>query len=145
MTSFFKAIFIELQRDPHVYPTGNLIEFRPNASTNAMDGIECKRAGDTAVKAKIILFPDYVPDRFKVSKELSSLIGVEEESKNTIILYLWKYIKVLSFFLPMVEHHLFLSLQKKLYKLQSTEDRRKIKCDEHMKKVCLYSLLLCIL
>jgi SWI/SNF-related matrix-associated actin-dependent regulator of chromatin subfamily D len=94
MTSFFKSIFVQLERDSEIYPYGNLIEWH-KSNLVASDGLEIKRLGDENVEAKILLYLDHTPEKYNLSSELSSLLSINNpESKQSIILALWQYIKI---------------------------------------------------
>ncbi|ORX48588.1 hypothetical protein DM01DRAFT_1338648 [Hesseltinella vesiculosa] len=109
-TSFFRSIVVELDRDPNLYPEGNVIEWHKQADAAEHDGVEIKRTGDTNVNCRIILDLDYNPQKFKVSEALSQVIHTKLDTRPQIIMELWNYIK----------HH----------KLQDNEDKRVIHCDE---------------
>lgn len=104
-TSFFKSILIELDN-------GELIEWRKQASSTESDGIEVKRKGDKDVHARIILVPDYTPQKYKLATGLSELTGLRLATKPQIVTELWGYIK---------EHH-----------CQDPHDKRIIHCDNKM-------------
>ncbi|CAO3630626.1 unnamed protein product [Cunninghamella echinulata] len=108
-TSFFRSIVIELDRDPSLYPEGNIIEWHKQPDATEYDGIEIKRNGDMNVNARIILEPEYNPQKFKLSEPLSHLINLKLDTKPRIIMELWNYIKN--------------------NKLQDNEDKRLVHCD----------------
>ncbi|CAG8517920.1 18231_t:CDS:10 [Acaulospora morrowiae] len=90
---FFKAIIVELDRDPELYPEGNLIEWNKIPDSEEVDGFEIKRKGDVNLKAKIYLNIDQQPARYKLSPELSEILDLKEETKSGIIMTLWQYVK----------------------------------------------------
>ncbi|CAG8516225.1 20078_t:CDS:2, partial [Racocetra persica] len=90
---FFKSIIVELDRDPEMYPEGNLIEWNKTSDADDVDGFEIKRKGDSNLKAKIFLNLDQQPPRYKLSPELESILDIQEETKPGIIMALWQYIK----------------------------------------------------
>ncbi|RCH93365.1 SWI SNF- matrix-associated actin-dependent regulator of chromatin sub D [Rhizopus azygosporus] len=112
-TSFFKSIIVEL--DPEKYPEGNLIEWRKQPSSVESDGIEVKRKGDTNVNVRIILVPDYTPQKFKLTPALSELTGLKLATKSHIVSELWNYIK--------------------LHNCQDAKDKRIIHCDKKMQAI----------
>ncbi|KAI7871021.1 SWI/SNF and RSC complex subunit Ssr3 [Spinellus fusiger] len=111
-TSFFRSITVELDRDPNLYPEGNIIGWHKQANAVDFDGIEVKRKGDMNVNARIVLDPEYNPHKFKLSPLLSDMLDMKLETKPQIIMGLWNYVK----------HH----------KLQDAEDKRVIHCDAKM-------------
>lgn len=64
------------------------------AGSTPMDGFEIKRQGDRDTRVKIILRVDHRPERYKLSAELSSLLGMDLETRPRIISALWQYVKL---------------------------------------------------
>ncbi|CAO3630561.1 unnamed protein product [Mucor hiemalis] len=114
-TSFFKSIIVELNRNPEMFPEGNIIEWHKQASANDTDGVEIKRKGDVNVNARIILVPNYIPEKYKVGPGLSDLITVKLATKPNIITEMWNYIKQ--------------------NQLQDEHDKRIIKCDDKLSQL----------
>ncbi|KAI9469002.1 MAG: hypothetical protein EXX96DRAFT_492611 [Benjaminiella poitrasii] len=114
-TSFFKSIIVELDRDPEMFPEGNIIEWHKQASSFDSDGIEIKRKGEANVNARIILVPDYSPQKHKVNTPLAELINVKLASKPQIITELCNYIK--------------------LHKLFDEQDKRIAKSDDKLARL----------
>ncbi|KAI8365192.1 uncharacterized protein BYT42DRAFT_505765, partial [Radiomyces spectabilis] len=114
-TSFFRSIVVDLERDPAVYPEGNVIEWHKQPGNADHDGIEIKRKGDTSVKARIILELDYNPPTFKLAPALASLLDMKQDIKPNIVMAIWDYVK----------HH----------KLQDAEDKRIIHCDQRLMQI----------
>ncbi|KAI8639262.1 hypothetical protein BD408DRAFT_435288 [Parasitella parasitica] len=111
-TSFFKSIIVELDRDPEVFPEGNITEWHKQANSLDADGVELKRKGDVDVNARIILVPDFNPQKYKLSAALSGIISPPLATKPHIITELWNYIK--------------------LHQLHDKQDKRVIQCDEKL-------------
>lgn len=61
------------------------------------DGIELKRKGDVDVNARIILVPDFNPQKYKASPALSEIISPQLAPKPQIINEIWNYVKVSHF------------------------------------------------
>ena len=61
---------------------------------DAMDGFEVKRKGNEELNCKLLLFLDYVPERFRLSPALSSILSLHTETRPRIIMTLWQYIKL---------------------------------------------------
>ena len=59
----------------------------------ALDGFEIKRTGTEPVKAKIVLYPLYVPERYSLSPPLAQLLDIQEETRAGVLSALWAYIK----------------------------------------------------
>ena len=114
-SSFVSRVIVELQRDPEVFPQGNLIEWRRPVDFADTDGFEVKRAGDAEVKCRIHLFLDHRPVKYALQGGLAELLGMQIESRPTILMALWQYIKT--------------------NRLQSAEDRMVIKLDAPLQKV----------
>lgn len=122
-SNLIKSCVVEFQRDANLYPdetlgASNLVEWhRPSPSVApqppvpgtggstatenplihsaepALDGFEIKRMGTEPVKAKIVLYPLYVPERYSVSPPLAQLLDVQEETRAGVLSALWGYIK----------------------------------------------------
>ncbi|KAI9310692.1 SWI/SNF and RSC complex subunit Ssr3 [Dichotomocladium elegans] len=114
-TSFFRTILVEFDRDPKVYPEGNLVEWRKQANAPEHDGIEINRKGDTNVNARIILDPEYIPQKYKLSPLLSELLDMKLDTKPQIVMALWNYIKK--------------------HSLQDAEGRGIVHCDEKLQQL----------
>ncbi|KAI8836355.1 hypothetical protein BC829DRAFT_405721 [Chytridium lagenaria] len=82
-STFVKAIVVQLDRDPALYPEGNYIEFRKSFGSPEFDGVEIKRRGDSDN-----------PEKFMLSDSLKELLGVSVDTKANIIMALWQYIKI---------------------------------------------------
>lgn len=121
MTSFFRSVIIELDRDPNLYPEGNIIEWQKQLNTPDFDMIEIKRKGDMNVKCKIILNLDSNPQKFKLSPALADLLDVKMETKPHIVMGIWNYCKN--------------------HKLQDVEDKRLIRCDNRLAQIFGYPQL----
>ncbi|KAJ3051187.1 SWI SNF, matrix associated, actin dependent regulator of chromatin, sub d, member 3 [Rhizophlyctis rosea] len=114
-SSFLKSIHVDLQRDPNLYPEPNLIEWHKQPGLPECDGFEIKRRGDSEVKAKILLTIDYTPEKYKLSAELGKLLDIHTDTQTNVIMALWQYVK--------------------LHKLQDSEDKKFINCDEPLLRV----------
>jgi SWI/SNF-related matrix-associated actin-dependent regulator of chromatin subfamily D len=80
-----------------------------------MDGLEVKRRGDQNVDLKIMLFLDTLPEKHKLSPQLSKLLDMHTETLSSVIMALWQYIKS--------------------NRLQDADDRRIIICDEKLQQI----------
>ncbi|GAA5809991.1 hypothetical protein MFLAVUS_003406 [Mucor flavus] len=121
LTSFFRSVIVELDRDPNLFPEGNLIEWQKQPNTPDFDVIEIKRKGDMNVKSKIILNLDSNPQKFKLSPALADLLDVKMETKPHIVMGIWNYCKN--------------------HKLQDIEDKRVIRCDNRLAQIFGYPQL----
>lgn len=115
---FVKSVLVELKRDDAGSgPDSNIIEWHKQPGAAECDGFEIKRQGDTDTPCKIFIHLANNPEKFKLAPELSRLLDIHTDTKANIINALWQYIK--------------------MNKLQDTEDRRMINCDEDMTKVSI--------
>lgn len=89
---------MELDRDGSLYPEGNLIEWRKTTNFADVDGLEIKRRGDCDVNARISILLDHIPEKYKVSPVLQSLLDLKTATRGEIVTAMWQYIKV-SFFI----------------------------------------------
>ncbi|KAI9259356.1 SWIB/MDM2 domain-containing protein [Sporodiniella umbellata] len=119
MTSFFRSISVELDRDPNTYPEGNLIEWQkqPNTTTD-YDMIEIKRKGDMNVNCRISLYLEHNPQKYKLSPILADLLDTQLDTKLQIVMGIWSYCKA--------------------HKLQDHEDKRIIRCDPRLTQIFGY-------
>ena len=85
---------VELDRDPTLYPDGNIVEVRhehiygfkahdtysalsqwhQNPSHPALDGFTIRRTGDTPTKVRLILHLQQYPEQFRVLPELGEIL-----------------------------------------------------------------------
>ena len=120
-SNLIRSCVVEFVRDPNLYPDGgqgDVVEWhRPapsvapqppvpgtggstatehpliHSAEPALDGFEIKRTGSVPVKAKIVLYPLYVPERYSVAQPLAQLLDVQEETRAGVLNALWGYIK----------------------------------------------------
>ncbi|KAF1804832.1 hypothetical protein FB192DRAFT_1274326 [Mucor lusitanicus] len=111
-TSFFKTIIVELDRDPEAFPEGNITEWHKQANAMDTDGVELKRKGDVDVNARIILVPDFNPQKYKLSPALAEIVSPPLAAKPHILNELWNYVK--------------------LHQLHDKQDKRVIQCDDKL-------------
>ncbi|KAI8364315.1 BAF60b [Choanephora cucurbitarum] len=121
LTSFFRSIVIELDRDLNMYPEGNLIEWQKQPNAADFDVIQIKRKGDMDVKVKLAFHLDHNPQKFKLSPPLADLLDVKVETKPQIVMGIWNYCKY--------------------HKLQDAEDKRLIRCDPRLAQIFGYPQL----
>ncbi|KAI8582513.1 hypothetical protein K450DRAFT_227510 [Umbelopsis ramanniana AG] len=114
-TSFFRSIVVKLDRDPNMYPEGNIIEWHKQPGNTDDDGVEIKRKGDTTVNARLLLEMDYNPPKFKLSPVLSEMLDMKLETQPQIMIGIWKYIQ--------------------LNKLQGADDKRLVQCDQKLQQL----------
>ncbi|KAI8971942.1 hypothetical protein BDF20DRAFT_824588, partial [Mycotypha africana] len=112
LTSFFRAITVELDRDINLYPEGNIVEWQKQPNSPDFDTIEIKRKGDINVNAKITIHLDSNPQKFKLSPALADLLDIRVGTKPEIVMGIWNYCKN--------------------HKLQDAEDKRLIRCDNRL-------------
>lgn len=87
----FSRIVVEL--DKEIYPKNNIIEWKRSDHDVASDGFEVSRAGSQEFTAKIYLFVDHKPTRYRLSAELSRLIGTQYETRPGVFSSIWQYVK----------------------------------------------------
>ncbi|KAG6336738.1 hypothetical protein ID866_2343 [Astraeus odoratus] len=109
-------MIVELDRDPNLYPEGNIIEWpRAQGVRPVLDGFTIKRTGDQPTRIRVIVHLEQNPEQYKVSPELGNMLGIKEESRIGIIQALWNYIKING--------------------LQDKTDRRRIKADDSLRPI----------
>ncbi|KAF5369594.1 hypothetical protein D9758_002651 [Tetrapyrgos nigripes] len=95
-STFIKRMIIEMDRDVNLYPENNIVEWpRATGMQNpALDGFTVKRTGDTPTNIRVVIYLDHYPEQYGVSDELSSVLGIKEDSRIGVIQALWNYIKI---------------------------------------------------
>ncbi|KAI9034464.1 hypothetical protein DFJ74DRAFT_649611 [Hyaloraphidium curvatum] len=122
-TSFVKSIVVEIQRDQSLYAESSFVEWRKDQlsmagqhGANLADGFEIRRKGDEPVDVRILIVPDYNPERFKVNPALARILSINgPETRAGLVNKLWQYIK--------------------MQKLLDTEDKRMINLDTELQQV----------
>ncbi|KAG6850381.1 hypothetical protein H0H93_013936 [Arthromyces matolae] len=114
-STLIKRMIIEMDRDPSLYPEGNIVEWpqAPGHSNPALDGFTVRRTGDAPTKLRVILYLEHYPEQYKVVGDLSNILGIKSESRIGAIQALWNYIKVQG--------------------LQDKTDRRMIRADDQLR------------
>lgn len=126
LSHFFKSITVELDKPASsgvadlatinwtkpAIPSG-AVSLPPSAD---FDSLEFSRAAEVNLNATISLVRDENPERFKLSKELASILDTDEEARGGIVVGIWEYIKAME--------------------LQENEEKRAVRCDDRLKAVC---------
>ncbi|KAJ3090497.1 SWI SNF, matrix associated, actin dependent regulator of chromatin, sub d, member 1 [Quaeritorhiza haematococci] len=114
-STLVKSVYVELQRDPALYPDGNFIEWHKDPNSGEFDGIEIKRKGDCDTPVKIFMQLDYTPEKYKLSPDLAKLLDIHTDTKANIVMAIWQYVKT--------------------HKLQDADDKRVISCDDQLARI----------
>ncbi|KAH7882708.1 hypothetical protein F5I97DRAFT_1939301 [Phlebopus sp. FC_14] len=115
-STFIKRMVVELDRDPNLYPDGNIVEWpRPQGVQPPLDGFTVRRTGDQPTRIRIIMYLEQTPEQYKVGPELADVLAIKEESRIGVIQALWNYIKING--------------------LQDKVDRRKVKADDYLRPI----------
>ncbi|KAH0834162.1 SWI/SNF complex 60 kDa subunit [Lanmaoa asiatica] len=131
-STFIKRMIVELDRDPHLYPDGNIVEWpRSQGAQSPLDGFTVRRTGDQPTRVRILMHLEQTPEQYKVSPDLGKsivfpfaashagpsayVLGIKEESRIGVIQALWNYIK--------------------LNGLQDKVDRRRIRADDYLRPI----------
>lgn len=115
-STLIKRMIIELDRDPTLYPDGNVVEW-PRGPTiqQPLDGFTVRRTGDQPTKVRLIIYLEQTPEQYKVAPDLGNILGIKEESRIGIIQAMWNYIKI--------------------HGLQDKTDRRRIRADDYLRPI----------
>lgn len=129
LSSFFKAITVDFDRNPLLQPDGyDRIEWRkpvaspqnPNVDATApessFDCLEFERKSDENINITINLVRDEKPERFKLSPQLEEVLDTQEEEMASVVQGIWEYCRAMG--------------------LQEDEEKRSIVCDDLLKRVC---------
>ncbi|KAH6597425.1 hypothetical protein BASA61_003162 [Batrachochytrium salamandrivorans] len=114
-SALIKKVIVELQRDPATYPTDNVIEWNKSAGLAEIDGFEIKGKGNANFPVRVLLYVDTHIEKFKLAPALAKLLDLHTDTLANIITAFWQYVK--------------------LNRLQETEDRRFVCCDESMQQI----------
>ncbi|KAF9235929.1 BAR-domain-containing protein [Melanogaster broomeanus] len=134
-STFIKRMIVDLDRDPTLYPDGNIVEWpRPQGVHPPLDGFTIRRTGDQPTRVRIIIHLEQSPEQYKLSPELgktrvtfvlavqlpdrgatANILGIKEESRIGVVQALWNYIKING--------------------LQDKVDRRKIRPDDYLRPI----------
>ncbi|KAG2133791.1 SWI/SNF complex 60 kDa subunit [Suillus bovinus] len=115
-STLIKRMIVELDRDPTLYPDGNVVEW-PRGPTiqQPLDGFTVRRTGDQPTKVRLIIYLEQTPEQYKVAPDLGNVLGIKEESRVGIIQAMWNYIKI--------------------HGLQDKTDRRRIRADDYLRPI----------
>ncbi|RDB17579.1 SWI/SNF and RSC complexes subunit ssr3 [Hypsizygus marmoreus] len=116
-STMIKRMVIELDRDPMVYPEGNIVEWprAPGHHNPAVDGFSVRRTGDTPTKVRVVMYLEHFPEQYKIVGDLGNVLGIKEDSRIGVIQALWSYVKIQG--------------------LQDKTDRRLIRADEKLRPI----------
>lgn len=127
---YFKSIAIKFDRPPSFQPDGytQIKWIRPDIPSSTQtelpreadfDSLTFERKADENMNITVELVPDEQPERYRLSKELSELLDIEEADRQTILMGIWEYVKHTG--------------------LQGDEEQRHITCDERLRTVRLFA------
>ncbi|KIJ64303.1 hypothetical protein HYDPIDRAFT_112289 [Hydnomerulius pinastri MD-312] len=115
-STFIKRMIVELDRDPILYPDGNIVEWpRPQGVQPPLDGFTIRRTGDQPTRIRMLMHLEQSPEQYKLSPELAHILAIKEESRIGVIQALWNYIKMNG--------------------LQDKVDRRRIRADDYLRPI----------
>lgn len=145
-----RSLAIEMDRDPTVYADTNHVQWNadprwanynllgayptapastepagsstsPPTGATPLDGFTITRTGDVPIMLRITLNINHIPDRIKLSPQLASILGIQEDIKANILGAFWHYVKANG--------------------LQDKNDRKLIRLDDRLKSVFKYESL----
>ncbi|ETW79752.1 hypothetical protein HETIRDRAFT_477346 [Heterobasidion irregulare TC 32-1] len=93
-STFLKSMIVELDRDPALYPDGNIVEWHHGPAQPVLDGFTIRRTGDKPTKIRLVMYLQQQPQQYKVHPDLGAILGVREDSRTGIVQALWNYIKI---------------------------------------------------
>jgi len=110
-SNYFKKVLILLDDD---LPE-NTIEWDKFRANIATDGFEIRRSGYRETEARIYLYLDYCPPRYKLQPGLAQALNLHTETRPRVLMALWQYIKA--------------------HRLQDPEDRRYFILNNELKQI----------
>ncbi|KAG5637443.1 hypothetical protein H0H81_004552 [Sphagnurus paluster] len=113
-STMIKRMVIELDRDPNLYPEGNIME-APGHHNPALDGFSVRRTGDAPTNLRVVMYLEHFPEQFKVVGDLGAVLAIKEDSRIGVIQALWNYIKIQG--------------------LQDKADRRMVRADDRLRPI----------
>lgn len=116
-STMIKRMVIELDRDPNLYPEGNIMEWpqAPGHHNPALDGFSVRRTGDAPTNLRVVMYLEHFPEQFKVVGDLGAVLAIKEDSRIGVIQALWNYIKIQG--------------------LQDKADRRMVRADDRLRPI----------
>ncbi|EEH35495.2 SWI/SNF transcription activation complex subunit [Paracoccidioides lutzii Pb01] len=122
LSHFFKSITIEFDKpsSPCVADMATINWNKPTIPPSSIslplsadfDSLEFSRVAEVNLNATIKLVRDENPERYKLSKELASLLDTDEEARGGIVVGIWEYIKAMG--------------------IQENDEKRAIRCDDRL-------------
>ncbi|KAG8714226.1 SWI/SNF complex component snf12 [Ceratobasidium sp. 394] len=116
-SSLLKAMRVEMERDPALYPEPNHVEWHNNPQESPVNGFNITRRGDqpiTRIRILLHLAPqDPQLVKFKLSPALSALLDISVATRPDAVAAVWAYVR---------SHGLF-----------DKSDRRKVRADDGLK------------
>ena len=115
LTHFFKRITVDVERPAdHPHPI-QLADWKRSETTDRFPRFNMERKGDCTFNVVISLYREEKPERFRLSQALEATLDMEEASRAEVLQYIWLYIK--------------------FFNLQEDDEKRRIRCDDNLKKV----------
>lgn len=87
----FKRVVVEL--DKEVFKERAFVEWNRNVGEGVCDGFEIKRRCNVGGLVKVYLFVDHKPERYKLSNQLSRLLGLKQDCREGVFMAVWQYVK----------------------------------------------------
>ncbi len=122
LSHFFQAIGIESDKSRTMSTEPPQIEWKQQPGSAEFDSVEFERKGDENMNVTISLTRAETPEKFRLSKALSDVLDRDEEDKTGAVLGIWDYVKAMG--------------------LQEDEEKRAVRCDERLRAVSFWLLLL---
>jgi len=119
MSHFFKSITVEFEKAKMlgIEPPTH-IEWKKTANVE-FSCLRSERKGDENLNVSINFVRDETPERFRLSQALAATLDMEEGDRAEVVMGLWDYVKAMG--------------------LQEDEEKRSIRCDDNLKRVCTHS------
>ena len=134
LSHFFKAITVDMHRDPNLQPDGvTALEWKkpspqPNAQFLAEDAdfdiLHFERKSDENIQCTINFYPDEEPERYLLTPELARLCDEKADDRTTVMWKLWEWVKG--------------------HGLLQDEEKKIVVCDEVLRAVCPHFFLIAL-
>ncbi|KAE9399403.1 SWI/SNF complex protein [Gymnopus androsaceus JB14] len=93
-STFIKRMMVEFDRDTNLYPENNIWPRATGHQNPPLDGFTIRRTGDAPTSVRIVMYLDHYPEQYRLSPDLSNVLGIKEESRLGAVQAVWNYIKI---------------------------------------------------
>ena len=78
MAKYPWSIVVAFDRNPSIYPDGNIVEWLSTGAHADQDGFEIKWHGDVSVPAHVIFHLRRTPEQYKLAEPLAAILNTKK-------------------------------------------------------------------